>query len=145
VGGFDRDSAIVRYLCAIAELSLECPKTEIASPNVFTRVADIVGVQRLDFEYQPFSERYRVQTSNRRFAVALLDPPMIEWLLAQRPATHLELGGAYAMAVGANVDMQDARSLAAESARLLALVVDFRGRISAGALDIARELHAPTP
>ena len=139
--GAGRGSSTFRYLCALVELPLDCPKTEIAPLSVLGRVADVIGVQRLDFEYQPFSERYRVQTANRKFAVALIDPPMIEWLLTQNPSTHFEIGGAYVMSVGKDVDMQDAKSLAAEGSRLLAGVLDFRGRFSTGALEIARQLH----
>jgi hypothetical protein len=128
-----------RYLCALVDMSPECPKTEVAPHTLATRTADIVGVERVDLEYESFSRRYRVQSSNRKFAVALIDPPMIEWLLTQRASTHFELGGAWVMSVGANVDMQDARSLAAETARLLSTALDFRGRIPHGAMEIAQE------
>jgi hypothetical protein len=131
-----------RYLCALVDMSPECPKTEIAPHTLATRTADVVGVERVDFEYERFSQRYRVQSSNRKFAAALVDPPMIEWLLAQRASTHFELGGAWVMSVGANIDMQDARSLAAETASLLAAALDFRGRIPRVAMEIAKENSA---
>jgi hypothetical protein len=56
-----------------------------------------------------FERRYRIRTSDRLFAAALLDQRMLEWILGLEGSWRLEVGGGWGMVT--HGDLMDPRML----------------------------------
>lgn len=50
------------------------------------KLLDAVGMDDIDFESQEFSDRFWVRSTDRKFAYDVIDPRMMEFLLAPGPA-----------------------------------------------------------
>ncbi len=66
---------------------LGAPDLFIRREGIFDRVAGFMGFDDIDFESVEFSERYHVKSGDKRFAYAVLDPRMMEFLLDVDPPT----------------------------------------------------------
>jgi len=79
---------------AIIETShLGTPELVIRREGLFDRMAGFMGFEDIDFESAEFSERFHVKSSDKRFAYAVLDPRMIEFLLESNvPAIEFRRG-----------------------------------------------------
>jgi hypothetical protein len=66
---------------------LGAPDLAIRREGFFDRFAGFMGFDDIDFESAEFSERFHVKSSNKRFAYAVLDPRMMEFLLESAPPT----------------------------------------------------------
>jgi hypothetical protein len=71
---------------------LGAPDLTIRREGYFDRFAGFMGFDDIDFESVEFSERFHVKSPNKRFAYAVLDPRMMEFLLEVEPPT-IELRG----------------------------------------------------
>lgn len=72
---------------------LGAPDLAIRREGIFDRFAGFMGFDDIDFESAEFSERFHVKSSNKRFAYAVLDPRMMEFLLESEPPTIDFRGG----------------------------------------------------
>jgi hypothetical protein len=70
-----------RFSCALVEVPASFPHLEIAREGLFTRLADHLGLEDIEFESPEFNRRYNVKAKERKFAYELLDARMIEWLV----------------------------------------------------------------
>jgi hypothetical protein len=61
---------------------LGAPDLAIRREGMFDRFASFMGFDDIDFESVEFSERFHVKSSNKRFAYAVIEPRMMEFLLA---------------------------------------------------------------
>jgi hypothetical protein len=66
---------------------LGAPDLAIRREGFFDRFAGFMGFDDIDFESAEFSERFHVKSPNKRFAYAVLDPRMMEFLLESAPPT----------------------------------------------------------
>jgi hypothetical protein len=64
---------------------LGAPDLYFRREGLFDRVAGAFGFEDIDFESAEFSERFHVKSSDKRFAYAVLDPRMMEFLLDGDP------------------------------------------------------------
>jgi hypothetical protein len=72
---------------------LGAPDLAIRREGVFDRFAGFMGFDDIDFESAEFSERFHVKSSNKRFAYAVLDPRMMEFMLeSEPPAIEMRAG-----------------------------------------------------
>lgn len=70
------------HALAMLDMNVFLPKLHIRPENALDRLAAWVGAEDIDFESDRFSRRYFVQADDRRFAYALIDPQMMEFLLS---------------------------------------------------------------
>lgn len=61
------------------------PDLLVRREGILDKLAGSLGFEDIDFESAEFSRRFHVKSRDRRFAYALLDPRMIEFLLASNP------------------------------------------------------------
>jgi hypothetical protein len=66
---------------------VDAPNLLIRREGLFDRFAGFLGFDDIDFESAEFSERFHVKSSHKRFAYAVLDPRMMEFLLDSEPPT----------------------------------------------------------
>lgn len=84
VTGNGRDKRTVHHRVASAQLGLWVPPVELRTENPLTRVWGAVRGDDLDLESHAFNQTYRVDARDRRVAVALLCPTVMEYLLAHK-------------------------------------------------------------
>jgi hypothetical protein len=76
-----RTRSYSRFSCAMIEVPATFPHLEIARENLFTRLADSMGMEDIEFESPEFNRRYNVKAKERRFAYEVLDARMLDWLV----------------------------------------------------------------
>jgi hypothetical protein len=88
-----RSRSYRRFSCALVEVTAAFPPLELAREGLFTRLADHLGMEDIEFESPEFNRRYNVKAKNRRFAYELLDARMIEWLVSFDQGLSFEVVG----------------------------------------------------
>jgi hypothetical protein len=78
-GGRSRDYH--RFTCAILTIPAACPPLRLSHENVLTRLGDHLSHHDVKLEYDDFNRRFLVNCEQQKFAFALLDGQMMEWLL----------------------------------------------------------------
>jgi hypothetical protein len=61
------------------------PDLRIRREGIFDALATAFGFDDIDFESAEFSKRFNVKSSNKKFAYDVIDPRMMEFLLAEDP------------------------------------------------------------
>jgi hypothetical protein len=79
-GGRSRDYH--RFTCAVLTIPAACPPLRLSRENVLTRLEDHLTHHDVKLEYDEFNRRFLVNCEDQKFAFALLDGQMMEWLLA---------------------------------------------------------------
>jgi hypothetical protein len=89
----------VRYLsCAVAAFGGGWPSLVIQPETLVTTIADHVAMPDIDFELEGFNRMFEVRCSDRRFAGALVDARMMEWLMNRAPLPGFEINGSWILA-----------------------------------------------
>lgn len=82
-----------RFSCAVTEIAAACSPLVLDREDVFTRLADHVGMHDIEFESEAFNRAFNVRAKDRRFASDLLDARMLSWLLTVDGAFRFETCG----------------------------------------------------
>ncbi len=92
--GKSTQTTTYRFSFAIVHLPFAAvPDVLIRPEGLFDKIASAVGFDDIDFESSEFSRRFYVKSPDKRFAYDLIDPRMIEFLLATSPpAIDMEQG-----------------------------------------------------
>lgn len=75
-------SRTYRFTAALVALPFRAPHVVISTENWWTRTKRLVGLRDVEIESPEFNDRYHVRCDDERFAVTLLDPAMIAWMLS---------------------------------------------------------------
>jgi hypothetical protein len=67
---------------AMLKLGMYTPRVLVRREGLGDRLAALAGFEDIDFESDQFSRQYYVKCADRRFAYELIDPQMMEFLLA---------------------------------------------------------------
>lgn len=83
------------FSCALIRIpGIYGPRLTIEPEGVFSRLADAVGLRDLQFESEDFNRRFQVKVAGEeRFAYAVVDAGMIEWLLSAATRYRFETLG----------------------------------------------------
>jgi hypothetical protein len=87
------------FTCATASVPDAWPNLAIVPRSAFGRVAHTFGLRGVEFELERFNRAFEVRSDDPRFASALIDGAMIEWLLGLPTGTGFEIRGATLLAV----------------------------------------------
>lgn len=82
-----------RFMCVIDEASPGWPDLAAVPAGAAAVVKDAVGLGDQELEWERFNRAFDLRASDRRFASAMLDARMMEWLLAQAPGVGFEILG----------------------------------------------------
>jgi hypothetical protein len=85
------------FSVVVASLDAWLPRVRVEHENLFTRLADHVGLRDIDFESEEFNRRFNVKCDDRAFAFKLLDARMIHWLLGPGAEFCVEVNGDHAL------------------------------------------------
>lgn len=95
--------------CALIEVPFRAAHTKIGPEGFWSKIGRAVGMRDIEVESAEFNEQYRVTSDDERFAITLLDQPMMAWLLSSqsgRGAIRFELGGSWLLCVSEELDFE---------------------------------------
>ena len=84
----------------VLQIPASFPELIIAPEGFFSKIAQAVGYDDIDFESHEFSRKFCVRSRNKKFAYDVCHAQMIEYLLANEDLT-IEMDG-YALAISFN-------------------------------------------
>ena len=117
-----RTRSYSRFSCALIQVPAAFPHLDIGRENLFTRMADGMGMEDIEFESPDFNRRYNVKASERRFAYEVLDTRMLDWLARYDQGYAFEI-------VGDRILAYRRRTKAAGLIPLIGTLRTFRERI----------------
>jgi len=88
-----RSKSYHRFDCVMAPVDARCPRLQIAGESIFTRIAGALSFRDIQFESEEFNRRFHVSGDDRRFATALCDARMMDWLLRHGDGYSFEVVG----------------------------------------------------
>ncbi len=106
----------------MVQVSAAFPHLEIGRENLFTRMADGIGLEDIELELPEFNRRYNVKAVQRKFAYEVLETRMMDWLVASDQGYALEIVGNQILAYGR-------RGKVDELIPLVGALLAFRDRI----------------
>lgn len=86
-----------RFSVMVTTIAAGLPHVRIGHETAFSRLADKLGFDDVQFESEQFNRRFRVHAKDRQFAYELLDARMIEWLLATAGPHCYEVNGPWVL------------------------------------------------
>jgi hypothetical protein len=89
----NRTKTYYRFSCAVAEIDAACSPITIGREGFFTRLADAIGLDDIQYELQEFNDAFNVKSKDRRFASDLVDQRMMRFLLQTDRAFGFEVCG----------------------------------------------------
>jgi hypothetical protein len=104
-----QSSTTYEFSAALVALPFVAPHLVISTETWWTRAKRVVGMRDVEVESPEFNERYHVNCRDERFAITLLDPPMIAWMLSPhsgRGTITFEFGGSWMLCHGDQVDIE---------------------------------------
>lgn len=99
-----RSRSYHRFTCALLTLPAACPPLRITHEDFLTRLGDHLGLHDVELEYDDFNRRFRVKCNDQKFAFALLDGQMMQWLLDSDHFECVEIVGPWALLAGGKAD-----------------------------------------
>jgi hypothetical protein len=84
--------------CAVAAIPGGWPALVIQPETLVTTVADHLALPDIEFELEQFNRMFEVRCEDRKFAGALVDARMIEWLMGRSPLPGFEINGRWILA-----------------------------------------------
>lgn len=82
----------------IVNMNSNFPELTIAKEGFFSKIAQAIGFDDIDFESHEFSRRYKVKSRDKKFAYDICNAQMIDYLL-DRPIMSVEIEK-HALALG---------------------------------------------
>ena len=80
-----------RYSCVMMPVPAGWSSLLVKPETGLTRVARDVGLHDIELEWEEFNRAFEVRSSDRRFATAVLDARMMEWVLGLSPRYGFEI------------------------------------------------------
>lgn len=93
-----------RFTCALAQHNGNWPPIRIDPEGVLDRAFQKLGLPDIDFESEEFNRAFTVQCPDRKFASALIDPQMMDFLLTTGGEVTLETKGRFLLATSRPLD-----------------------------------------
>ena len=117
-----------RFSCGLTSIQARCPHLQLGPEGFLSRLADHVGFRDIEFESEEFNRRFQISSEDRKFAYALIDPRMMEWLLGAEELGYEVLDTFVLCSTG--------RLKPEEAPTLLTAIEEFCGHIPAVVSDL---------
>ncbi len=96
-GRGSRSRSYHRFTCALVTLPVACPPLRLTHEDLLTRIGSHLGLHDVEFEYEDFNRRFRVKCNEQKFAFAMFDGQMMQWLLDADTFDTVEAVGAWVL------------------------------------------------
>jgi len=93
-----------RFDCVIVPIDADSPRLLIEHENLLTSLAGALSFHDLQFESEAFNDAYHVRCEVARFANAMLDARMMQWLLANGSGYTFEAIGDRVLVAGPRIE-----------------------------------------
>lgn len=107
--GSGKSQKLHRLTCVHQTLAFSAPETAIGPEGFWSGVGRLVGIDDIEVESSRFNDEYRVTGIDERFAVTLLDPPLIAWMIGDHGGlgrTRVEMQGTDALCIVDRLDIE---------------------------------------
>jgi hypothetical protein len=84
-----------RFSCVVTEVEAGLSPLTLNRENLFTRLADSLGLADMEFELDEFNRAFTVKCKDRKFANDFIDQRMMHWLLGTDRAFSFETCGSW--------------------------------------------------
>ena len=101
--GSGKDTHYHYISCFILQLPAAFPELVIGPEGFFSKIAQAVGYDDIDFESHEFSRMFCVRCADKKFAYDVCNARMIEYLLSNADLTIEIEGGALAISFGSRL------------------------------------------
>ena len=129
------NSSTYKFTAALIDVPFLAPHLTISTENWWSKMKRAVGLRDIEVESPQFNEHYHVRCSDDRFAITLLDPTMIGWMLSPssgRGSITFEFLGPWMLCHGSQLKIEELPGMLAwaQSARrqLPAVLTELYGR-----------------
>ena len=89
--GSGKNSRTYRWSCALVHTGAAWPELTLGPESFFTKIANLVLRDDIDFESDEFNRVWEVRGADRRFASAMIDPEMMLFLLEKAEGSQIEV------------------------------------------------------
>jgi hypothetical protein len=89
--GSGKNSTTHRITCALFATGMAAPHLVLDRQGMLRRLLGTLGIRDIQLESPPFNDRWHVSCDDERFAITLLDPTMMNWLMSVGGAGSIEL------------------------------------------------------
>ena len=117
-----RSKTYYRFSCAVTEVEAAFSPLVVARENVFTRIADSIGLDDIRFELEDFNRAFNVKAKDRKFANDFVDQRMMRWMLEADRGFAFETSGKWLLTYSK-------RRRPAELVPLLGTLQQFRDQV----------------
>jgi hypothetical protein len=93
-----------RFDCVLVPVEADCVRLQIGPETFASKVADALSFHDQQFESEAFNDAFKVACDDPRFATALIDARMMEWLLAHGTEYTFEAVGNRVLVAGRKID-----------------------------------------
>jgi hypothetical protein len=118
-----------RFSCATTEVEAALSPLTLGRENVFTRLADSLGLADVEFELDEFNRAFTVKCKDRKFANDFVDQRMMHWLLGTDAAFSFEVSGRWML-------VSSKRRRPTELIPLLGTLKGFRDQVPSVVFDL---------
>jgi len=106
-----RTSSTYRFSCAVGEVDAECPHLAVEHEGVLSSLARHLGFHDIEFESEEFNKAFKVHCDDKRFAYAMLDARMMQWLIDEGGVARYEVAGPLALCYTDRVSPEEYENL----------------------------------
>jgi hypothetical protein len=103
-GRGSRSRSYHRFTCGLITLPVACPPLRLTHEDLLTRIGSHLGVHDVEFEYEDFNRKFRVKCGEQKFAFALFDGQMMQWLLDTDAFDTVEVVGPWVLLASRQVE-----------------------------------------
>ncbi len=82
-----------RFSCVLVPIQAACDYLTITHETMFSRIADHLGFEDIQFELEDFNRAFRVKCKDRKFANDMIDQRMMQWMLSMGERFGYEIMG----------------------------------------------------
>jgi hypothetical protein len=113
-----------RFSCVMTPLPGWWPDLLVAPETLVARAVDSLTMREVDLESEAFNRAFTVRSADPRFANALLDARMIQWLLDRSDAWGFEIAGGHLLCYRSRVHPWELQPLLETASAFLDQVPD---------------------
>jgi hypothetical protein len=82
-----------KFSCVIGEIDADCPHLTVEREGAFAFIARHLGFHDIEFESDEFNRAFKVNCEDKKFAYAMVDPRMMQWLMEEGAVAQYETMG----------------------------------------------------
>jgi len=94
------------FSCFLLHMPVSFPELVIAKEGFFSKIAQAVGYDDIDFESHEFSRRFCVRSPNKKFAYDVCNAKMMEYLMSNDDLTIEIEGDVLAITFGSRLNLE---------------------------------------